>query len=405
MTLSGSHSSLALLARTPRSHSSLALLVVTTWRLIVLMSDSGRTPGRIMVFLIFLSALVSNSFGLDPVVTAVDSIAPDISRLFLNIALICVFFSFIYFFSAQLASREVFFRTWLQTVVGLSTAGAMSACWIASPVGIPTFGKIPLHDPGLTPVYLFYTLGGFYFGYACVLVVVLATRAARQANATQPWAFLTCAIGVGLAFLGGPLLRVTSILLQWASAGAIEVPLIIKTVGQATLNLGIVGYIAGLCAIGGRTLVIQLRMNADRRRRYRALQPLWSSLVEAFPSIQFRSAGSIPERLGLRRLQISYRYSRRLIECRDSLWRLSPYVADPPDSYSDPLAIRNQALLVYEALPRVGNTATRDLAEPVAIAASQDGDDRHLVDLAAEFARLDQKRALVRQFEEASEIK
>lgn len=365
-----------------------ALFLVTVWRLIPLLSEAGRTPGRIMVFALFFTSLLSNTFELPPVAAAIEGAVPGFGRVPVNLALIAAFFNFIYFFAAQLPHRELFLRTWFQGVLGVLAGITMTTCWAVSPIGVPSYSQLPTHGPGLAPAYLFYVLGSVYFAYACLMVIWLGFRTANLPGITQPWAFRTCAIGTSLVFLGGPLIRTTSILFRWTTEGAVKVPQWIEGIGSTALSVGILGYVVGLCAVGARTLVARTRLSLQLRRDHRRLRALWASLNDAFPTIRFRPAGTLAERLGLRRLRIAYRYRRRVIECRDGLWRLSPYIPDPPDVAADPVPITDQAELVRQGLERVNGEQPVELAEPVAIAASRDDEDRYLVELADAFAKL-----------------
>lgn len=370
----------------------LALGIVTVWRLFPLLTGTGRGPGRVMVFVLFLTSFLSNTFGLPPVARALDGIADGLDRVLLNLALIAAFFNFIYFFAAQLPRRELFIRTWFQGMLGVLAGAVMVTCAVVSPIGVPRYSALP--DYGATAAFLFYVLGSVYFAYACVMVIWLGFRTAALPDVSQPWAFRTCAIGTTLVLLGGPVLRTTSILLRWSTAGAVTVPDWIEGTGQTVLTVGILGYVVGLCAIGARTLIAKTRVNIRLRRDYRVLRTLWTALHEAFPAIGFRPVGGLAGRMGLRRLGIGYRYRRRIIECRDGLWRLSPYVADPDDE-SDTLSIAAQAELVHEALRRVGDNTADPVAEPVAIAApaKNRSDDTRLLALASAFREIAQPRS------------
>lgn len=363
----------------------IALGIVTVWRLVPLVRGTGRSPGRIVVFVLFLTAFLSNTFAQPPVLSALNAISPGLARVLVNLALIAMFFTFIYFFSAQLPRRELFIRTWFQGLLGFLGGVAMITCWLFS-ANIPNYRDLP--DSGPASVFLFYILGSVYLGYACAMVAWLGFRTAALPDVTQPWAFRTCAIGTTMALVGGPVVRTTSIVLRWSTGAAVTVPDWIEVVGGTLNNVGVLGFVVGLCTIGARTVIAKIRVNLRLLRDYRRLRPLWDALHDAFPAIGFQPVGGLLGRIDIRPQNIGYRYRRCIIECRDGLWRLSPYVADPGELEPDRLSIHRQAELVHDALVSIERPAQDDpIAEPVAIAApaGDDSDDTQLILLADAF--------------------
>ena len=75
-------------------------------------------------------------------------------------------------------------------------------------------------------------------------------------------------------------------------------------------------FLAGVTYPGVRARVSAVRRRRRHRREHHALAPLWTVLVRAFPSIVLRT----PPR-GAHRV-----YYRRVIEIRDGLVQLSPYL-------------------------------------------------------------------------------
>ena len=116
------------------------------------------------------------------------------------------------------------------------------------------------------------------------------------------------------------------------------------------------------------------------------MSDLWAALCKAFPAIALNGpVGPRRDRLVLLRLRL--RYYRRLIECRDGLLHLSPYVVEPSDS-DGPYSIAAQVAMVKDALRR-RYRGDRPVGGVVAIAAPRgsgsDDDARELVRLAREF--------------------
>ena len=97
-------------------------------------------------------------------------------------------------------------------------------------------------------------------------------------------------------------------------------------------------------------------------RAYHRLAPLWTLLNESFPEDALHRVPSKSDAFSLR--GVHRRYYRRVIECRDGLVRISPYVAETPDEL--PLAQRLRAGLETR---RSGQVSLR---RPIALAVPQD---------------------------------
>jgi Family of unknown function (DUF6545) len=147
-------------------------------------------------------------------------------------------------------------------------------------------------------------------------------------------------------------------------------------VAIAVILVGIVTFLVGFAYPAAVMRLAALRVWLQHRRAYRRLGPLWTLLHQRFP--QDALARVPASRLGdaLRLRGVHRRYYRRVIECRDGLVRISPYLGPA----EQPLAERVRAGLRAHA----AGTPVPARAVAVAIPAGEglDADVRELVALA-----------------------
>ncbi len=141
-------------------------------------------------------------------------------------------------------------------------------------------------------------------------------------------------------------------------------------------------FFLGIGYPGARTGIIKARLWCEVRRHYRQLRPLWTQLYQRFPHIAlFPPVPASRERFRVRGMRL--RYYRRVIECRDGLVCLRPYLAEPVHSTE---SRARQAELVRDALTREtpvdGASAASVIAAPEA--RGMDADTHELLALARE---------------------
>jgi hypothetical protein len=108
----------------------------------------------------------------------------------------------------------------------------------------------------------------------------------------------------------------------WAFGPVVKVLLLL---GVPFVIVGGMLFLLGVTYPGVRARVSALRRRRQHRREHDALGPLWTVLVRAFPSIVLRTP---PRRRGERLSPRSIHrvHYRRVIEIRDGLVQLSPYL-------------------------------------------------------------------------------
>lgn len=283
-------------------------------------------------------------------------------------------------------------RGWLELSLAVFADILVALAYLAAPAGASW-----VYAPGPMPaaVLTFYFVGNLYLLYACLRGAWLAWTA----NSRVPRAV---SVSLRLAACGLVINAALVHAVRLVSSGSrivgdrSWVPEALDIRSQAALTVGIVVFSLGIAYPGLRTTAIKARLWGQERHRYRALYGLWTALVKAFPAIALDGPiGPHRDRLVLRRLRL--RYYRRLIECRDGLMHLSPYLVEPSD-VDGPYTMDSQASMVNEALRR-RYRGDRPTGGVVAIAAptSADPEDdaRQLVRLARAFS--DASRAKLAQ--------
>ncbi|HET9143456.1 MAB_1171c family putative transporter [Actinophytocola sp.] len=229
----------------------------------------------------------------------------------------------------------------------------------AGPVSAPTVG-------------LLYLTVNVYMFYAFATALLWTRRYARGAEPRLRRGLALTSVGlVGIVLALAVFIAAN--LVRWAG-GTLPMPVV--TVGIAAVLIGIVLFLVGVAypVLGMRAAA--LRVWWQHRRVYRRLGPLWTVLNREFPedALNRVPAGRFRDTFGL--TGVHRRYYRRVIECRDGLVRVSPYLE--PDGAA-PLAQRLCAGLAAHA----AGVPVPHRAQPVAVprADGLEADARELVAL------------------------
>lgn len=192
----------------------------------------------------------------------------------------------------------------------------------------------------------FYLVGNAYMVYATLRGGQLAWIAAGQTESRARLSLRVAAGGLLICCLGTHLPRAITTS-GWLLLDRTLLPgTAVWTTPLLAIGIGI--FFTGVGYPGARTAFIKARLWLEVRQRYWQLRPLWLALCERFPSIAlFPPEKPIHEAFRLRNMRL--RYYRRVIECRDGLVCLSPYVTEPIESTAP---TERQAALFYDALQR-----------------------------------------------------
>lgn len=211
---------------------------------------------------------------------------------------------------------------------------------------------------GILAITAFYALGNGYLLYGFAAMFVWARRYARGAEPRLRRGLLITSTGLGLLVPADAIFVASNVSRYFGE----PLPRWLLTVAVWFLLPGVL-----LCCIGVVYPIAAMRISAMRLwwrhlRAYHRLAPLWTLLHQSFPEDALHRIPSKRDAYSLR--GVHRRYYRRVIECRDGLVRISPYVAETPDEL--PLAERLRAGLET----RKAGTVT--LQRPIALAVPED---------------------------------
>ncbi|MFD0449268.1 MAB_1171c family putative transporter [Streptomyces indonesiensis] len=178
-------------------------------------------------------------------------------------------------------------------------------------------------DMAQPPVAWFYITGNAYFVYAYLTSGLWALRYARMAT-------MHLAVGLQIMALGLACLAITSVnrvvwvYLRIDAPGSHQV---FNTVNWSMTDGALGMVLIGVLYSAGVQFIAHLQSVVHYRRMHRALTPLWTALATTYPEVILNREPTHSWRNRFRLRRTHARFYRRLIECRDGLVRLSPYLA------------------------------------------------------------------------------
>ncbi|MFF0384097.1 MAB_1171c family putative transporter [Streptomyces sp. NPDC004286] len=201
-------------------------------------------------------------------------------------------------------------------------------------------------------------------------------RMSRRPHSTGLW---MAAVGLSMMAVASAV-RAVIVAARWFGT---TVPLPVMATIAFLLVTSILLFIAGITYSGAHARISSVRLWLRHRRDHRRLAPLWELLSGLYPEIVWRSAS--PAALDRWRARgVHRRYHRRIVECRDGLVDISPYLVDDDEATS---SIRNVdpaelAVRLHRAVARArhGDPVPRQ-AVPIATAMGPDrqADVRQLI--------------------------
>ncbi|MGY3678381.1 MAB_1171c family putative transporter [Streptomyces sp. TE33382] len=328
----------------------------------------NRVLGFLVAALVLLMAGEILSF--PEINTAIDTAtAVGVGKVAFNGIYLSGLCALVLVFVAALGDTEAACRRHLRTNTGL-LAGALTALVLAM---IATPARMRGHslstpDMAHPAIASFYLVGNAYFLYAYLASGLWALRYARRASGNFGLGLLAMALGlIGLALTSVG--RMILVALRIGEPGSHQA---FNTVIWSLSNWAMGIVLIGICYATGVQVIARLRSAVHHRRMYHELAPLWTALTAAYPEFVLSRA---PEESGWRRLHRHHSYERRfyrrLIECRDGLVRLSPYlthVAPGDDLARGPAA--QLARHLTEALTVKPTTESPHTELPAALVAS-----------------------------------
>lgn len=302
----------------------LALAVAALgWKLFQLARAPEDRPLRVVVaFLATLTgAVVIQVVGVDDPSGALDAaLVPGATRLGLNVLSLVFVYLLICFFvftsgdpaGGRHARRELI--PLLLAVVVLTVA------MLATPEQArhhSYFGS--MHPASIGG---FYLTASAYIAYGTARSTRLAWRYAGQTDRRLALGLRIAAAGL-LGCLLCDLAQLVSIIARWFGAA---LNLQYERLLLNLLVLSFAAFLAGVSYPGIVTRLASARRWLRHRHDYHGMRTLWALLNDAFPHDALeRSPAPTRDRFGIRRMH--HRAYRRVIECRDGLVQLSPYLA------------------------------------------------------------------------------
>ncbi|MFD7923603.1 MAB_1171c family putative transporter [Streptomyces sp. NPDC059740] len=268
---------------------------------------------------------VGESLSLPAATAAIDgATTTGVGKIVFNAIYMAGLLALIFFFTSAVRGAGRSSRLRRVNVALLAAVQLVSvAVMVATPAALRGH-TLTTPDMGRVTIAAFYLVGNAYFVYAYLVSAAWALRYARRTFRHLRlglWAMGLGLLGLTLTSLG----RITWVFLR------IDDPT--GHAGFNTANWNLTNWsqylvLLGVCCSGGAQLVARSRSYLHHRRLCRQLDPLWTALTAAYPELVLdRTPDTSVWRRLLQRRNQEQRFYRRVIECRDGLVRISPYLA------------------------------------------------------------------------------
>lgn len=256
-------------------------------------------------------------------------------------------------------------------LIMIGAAAVMPAQFRAAAAAL-TWGRpdAPHSEPTIALLYLPLYV---YLLYAFSSALLWIWRYARGAEPRLRRGLALASVGLA-AMTPAEFVFVLATVVRWADGAPLPHWLLMTTI--LGFLVGAVIFLIGFAYPAAVMRLAAIRVWWQHRRAYHRLAPLWTLLHDEFPQDALNRVPTGEWRDRLRLPEVHRRYYRRVIECRDGLVRVSPYMNG---SSNVPLADRlRQGLRAHASGATVGARAT-----PLAIprADGLDADVRELVAL------------------------
>ncbi|NJC71909.1 hypothetical protein HC031_19630 [Planosporangium thailandense] len=354
-----------------------ALIFVTAvgWTLRQVSRAPHDRPLR-AVTLCLVSAAVAYPIGLPKGQAVIDgAVGVGAAKLAQNILLLCTVYWLMCFYLYSAAdSRRGQRRARWEALPLLTTAVVITVATVLTPPGVRdrTYATADMRVPELA---VFYLTAGLYLVYALAMALRWTWRYARSSRRPHSVGLRLAALAMAGMVLAGSA-RAVFVVVRWRGG---TVPPELLVAASLAVTVAVPLFLVGVTYPGVATRIVAGRVWWQHRRTYQRLYPLWALLHEAFPQDALSRVPSSRWRDALRLRGVHRGYYRRLIECRDGLVHISPYLAEAsaPGEAAQLAAHLRAALRRYQA----GEPAPAG-AVPVAVPA-EDGIDADAEQLVA----------------------
>ena len=259
---------------------------------------------------------------------AVLGVEPITARLIQHIIQLITGYSLIlfYLFSA-LEQRDARRRALWHAVPLLLAVVVMTISTVVMPAGVRNAAAaLPAGRPGgpvsVTSVALLYLTVNGYRTYAFATALLWTRRYARGAEPRLRHGLAIASLGLAVITLSLAVFTTANVV-RWAGGVMPHNPLMAAMVAVV---LGYVVLLIGIAYPAAAMRLAALGIWWQHRTTYHQLAPLWTVLHREFPEDALNRVPASPWRDALSLRGVHRRYYRRVIECRDGLVRISPYL-------------------------------------------------------------------------------
>ncbi|MER5439084.1 MAB_1171c family putative transporter [Streptomyces sp. NPDC002790] len=365
-----------------------ALAAAIAWKVRQVVRDPRNAPLR-SVTLCLVCAAASYPLAMPGGASGVDAVAGHgAAKLLQNVLLLATLFFLMCFYLHSAADEETGRGRARREAAGLVLVVAALVAIVASGPHEVLVGSFSTADMTIPQVAGFYLLAGLYMMYALGAAFWWTRRYARLSLRPHSTGLWTTAVGLA-SMACACAIRAVFVILR--SMGG-TVPSGLNAAVAALLVMSIMLFVVGVSYPIARARITAVRIWHRHRRIHHRLQPLWELLAEAYPdSVLQPTAKSWREMWNAR--SVHRRYHRRVVECRDGLVQVSPYLpALPGQSARDaaldsaPPEVLAQSLrdVLAAGAPGTSGTVEPVAAVPLALPSQQgpDADVEQLVALA-----------------------
>lgn len=231
-------------------------------------------------------------------------------------------------------------------------------------------GSFSTADMTIPQVAAFYACAGLYLMYALGTAARWSIRYARMSGRPHSTGLWMTAVGLG-AMAVACAVRAVFVAIRWSGG---SVPHELTTSVAAGLVVSSLLFVAGITYSGVRARITATRLWLRRRRDHRRLTPLWQLLIEVYPENELRPASRrLWDRWRAR--GVHRRYHRRIVECRDGLVDISPYLVSGEGASLLDLEPPQLAQRLRVAVTMIKNGSPAP-GQAVALAVPQDDDQQ-----------------------------
>ena len=332
-----------------------------------------------------VSATLTFTVNLPPLKPLLDQAGVGVRSLVVNVGTMAAAYFLVAFFTYSMRGPAARRALRLQAVP--LAAGILIAvtAWALAPPAVRADPAETINGESLhATVFVVTVLGYMAYAHSQSLRWSIAyVRAAGTARLRRGLIIVSVAV---CAFLVADATKSLLAVLQAAAEPAAAVVSAFNVIYLSGVAIGALAFVVGVSYAAVMGMLVSVPLWLAHRRYHRQLEPLWAAMHRAFPQL---ALGRVPATSWRGRLgweSTHYRFYRRVVEIRDGLVLLGPYLDTAPAGHP-PEEVR-WAALIHDALRAQEAESPVVDAEPVLVPGGDDleSDARRLAVIAREFA-------------------